>query len=53
VSRADIFITKGGMLQGMGMSLMALGFEPKLCRIPISMIGIEVSEAMRGVRPRA
>ena len=48
-----MFVAEGRMLQGMGMSLMALGFEPKLCRISISMIGIEVSEAMRGVRPRA
>ena len=51
MSRADAFIAKGRVLQGMDMSLMGAGCEPKLCRIPISVIGVELGEAVRGIRP--
>jgi hypothetical protein len=37
----------------MGVSLVGPGCKPELSRVPISMIGVEFSEAVRGIRPRA
>ena len=48
-----MFIAKGRVLQGMSMGLMRARCRPKLCRVPISMIGTELSEAVRGIWPRA
>ena len=53
MSRADAFIAKGGVFQGMGVSLMRMRCKLKLCGIPVSTIGVELSEAMRGIWPRA
>ena len=48
-----MFIAKGRVFQGMGMSLMRTRRKPKLCGVPISTIGAELNEAVRGIRPRA
>jgi hypothetical protein len=53
VSRADAFIAEGGMFQGMDKSLMGLGCELKLCGVSVSTVGAELSEAVRGIWPRA
>ena len=53
MSRTDVFIAKGRVFQGMGVSLIRTRHKPKLCGVPISMIGAELNEAVRGIRPRA
>ena len=53
VSRADVFLTKGRMFQGVGMSLIGPGCELKLCGISISIIGAKLSEVVRGIWPGA
>jgi len=35
------------------MGLMGPGCEPKLCGVPVSMIGVELSEVLREIWPRA
>jgi hypothetical protein len=47
-----VFVAKGGVFQGMGVSLMGSRHKPKLCGVPVSTIGVELSEAMRGIWPR-
>jgi len=53
MSGADTFVAKGGMLQGMGVSLIRTRCKPKLCGVSVSTIGAEVSEAVRGIWLRA
>jgi len=47
-----MLVTKGRVFQGMGMSLMGLGCQPKLCGVSVSTIGVELSEAVEGIWPR-
>jgi len=39
------------MFQGMGMSLVGLGCELKLCGVPVSTVGVELSKVVRGIWP--
>jgi len=41
------------MFQSVGVGLVDLSCEPELCGVPISMMGLELSEAVRGIWPRA
>jgi hypothetical protein len=52
VSRAHTFVAKGGVFQGMRISLVRAGHELKLCGVPVSTIRAELNEAVRGIRPR-
>jgi hypothetical protein len=47
-----VFIAEGRVLQSMDMSLVGPGHKLKLYRVPVSMIGMELSEAVRGIWPR-
>jgi hypothetical protein len=40
------------MFQGMDVGLVGPGCELKLCGVPVSMVGAELSEAVRGIWPR-
>jgi len=53
VSRANIFVAEGRVLQGVNMGLMRASHEPKLCGVSISMIRAELSETVGGIGPRA
>jgi hypothetical protein len=48
-----MFMAKDNVLKGMSIHLMRERCEPKLCRITISVKGVELSKTMRGIGPRA
>jgi hypothetical protein len=48
-----MFVTEGRMFQGVDMSLVGPSHALKLCRVPVSMIGAELSKAIERIWPRA
>jgi len=48
-----MFAAEGRVFQGMDMSLVGPRCKLKLCRVSISMIGMELSKVVRGIWPRA
>jgi hypothetical protein len=46
VGRTNMFTAKGNVLNGMSISLVTARHEPKLCKITISVKGMELSETM-------
>ena len=44
-----MFVAEGRVFQGMDVSPIRTRCKPKLCGVPVSLVGMELSKVVRGI----